>query len=372
MLWIFALLMKIQHHQLIGRYPQHPDACVVCQSFHPRRLYVEALIQPIKKWLDAHFPSPIHIQIILIQTCVSSSLWCGSVLNFYRHYQTSLQQVFLISLDFISQPRVIVMCIAQHFLYFIGQQASQLASYFSFRERVFSEIAPYRDDRQTGRGSDCDVRTVALHPSSIIRLRPRAVAINSSEARRDFIELSVCLVPKRSLSLDHLLINSDYLSRSQGALDQLTRPSSNLALDGGLQLLEALAQGRFIGHLVKTASSEEVWVSQKVAIQCSKLFDTFEHHQHKDSKHHQFRVVIWTTWFSFSRWRIDFAHFFQYFNEVVVGGLSPCQDKPYHLNHLAPVFVPGPHLTQCGSHGVSQRGIRRLLRGRCRSKNCTH
>ncbi len=24
--------------------------------------------------------------------------------------------------------------------------------------------------------------------------------------------------------------------------------------------------------------------------------------------------------------------------------MSPCQDKPYHLNHLAPVFVPGPHL----------------------------
>ncbi len=24
--------------------------------------------------------------------------------------------------------------------------------------------------------------------------------------------------------------------------------------------------------------------------------------------------------------------------------MSPCQDKPYHLNHLAPVFVPGPQL----------------------------
>ncbi len=316
--------MKIQHHQLIRRYPQHSDARVICQSFHPRRLYIKALIEAVKKRLYAHLSSPIQSTIILIYACISSSLGCGPLLNFYRHYQTSLQKMLLISLNFFSQLRVIVVRIAQHFIDFIRQQLSQLTSYFSLWDTVFSEIAPYRGYSQTGRGCHCDVRAVALHPTSVVRTRPGTLAINPSQTIRNNILLPVCLVPKRSLSLDHLLINSDHLRRGDTYFDQLTSPSANLALDGGLQLLEAFAQGRFIRHMLKTTRYALGSVSLQVAIERSKFFDTFEHHQQKESQHHQFRVFVRMTSFWLSSWRIDFAHFFKYFNEVVVGGKHVC------------------------------------------------
>ncbi len=271
MLWIFSLLMKIQHHQLIGCYPQHSQAFVICKPFHPRWLYVKTLVQPIKEWLYGYFSSSIQLSIILIDASIASSLSWRILFYFYRHYQTYFQQMILISLKPLSQLRVILTNISQYLLDFIRQLSAQLRGHFRFLLIILGEIGPKRDDWLAGSSHNRDMRAVALNPSSILRAAPAAISIYSAQTFWNAIVLSITLMPERTLSLNHFLINSRYLSKTNPLLNQLSSPGTNLTFDGRFQLFEPFTQGRFVRHFLKAASNLQSSMSLEVAIKGSEI-----------------------------------------------------------------------------------------------------